>query len=258
MKSIKSFTEQTATVQDPVAVAIKVRRPSSYTAATAITAAAKELLAFAFRFIQPRVAGKRAERNALGQSEIADGPGRWIAPKAPFVLPPSYSRTVFCDVGTVWITQGDNNDFVLNAGEKLDLHPVDTLVVTAMAGPALIRYSTPHSAHSLSTERENLMAVLTLRERELVALGAAMGSNCAPCIEFHIPAAQKAGLTKEQVNEAIQIADKVRQVPAKKVFVTAQNLLAEGVGTSQGDGNQECKGAATLTEGPCRVRLQAN
>ncbi|MEN9728404.1 MAG: hypothetical protein RL434_2770, partial [Pseudomonadota bacterium] len=40
------------------------------------------------------------------------------------------------------------------------------------------------------------MNILTLRERELVALGAALAANCVPCIEFHVPAARKAGLTE--------------------------------------------------------------
>lgn len=32
------------------------------------------------------------------------------------------------------------------------------------------------------------MENLTNAERELVALDAALGSNCVPCIEYHIPA----------------------------------------------------------------------
>jgi len=33
------------------------------------------------------------------------------------------------------------------------------------------------------------MSDLSPRDCELVALGAAMGSNCVPCLEFHIPEA---------------------------------------------------------------------
>ena len=68
---------------------------------------------------------------------------------------------------------------------------------------------------------------LNQRERELVALGAAMGSNCMPCIEYHIPEARKAGLADSQIAEAIRLADKVRQVPAREVLTTAQRLLPE-------------------------------
>jgi AhpD family alkylhydroperoxidase len=38
------------------------------------------------------------------------------------------------------------------------------------------------------------MTNLTPRETELVALGAAQGSNCVPCVEHHVPQARKAGL----------------------------------------------------------------
>jgi 4-carboxymuconolactone decarboxylase len=43
------------------------------------------------------------------------------------------------------------------------------------------------------------MKKLTNAERELVALGAAIASNCVPCIEYHIPEARKAGLDDQQI-----------------------------------------------------------
>jgi len=73
------------------------------------------------------------------------------------------------------------------------------------------------------------MTDLTPRETELVALGAALGSNCVPCIEYHIPQARKVGLTDPEIHAAIQLADKVRQVPARKVLETALNLLPHAV-----------------------------
>lgn len=69
------------------------------------------------------------------------------------------------------------------------------------------------------------MEPLDVRDRELVALGAAMGSNCVPCIEYHIPQARSAGLSDAQIGEAIRLADKVRQVPAAKVLKAALTLL---------------------------------
>jgi 4-carboxymuconolactone decarboxylase len=69
------------------------------------------------------------------------------------------------------------------------------------------------------------MPNLSQSERELVALGAALGSNCVPCIEYHVPEARKAGLSDEQIHEAIRLADKVRQVPARKVLARALELV---------------------------------
>jgi 4-carboxymuconolactone decarboxylase len=79
------------------------------------------------------------------------------------------------------------------------------------------------------------------RERELVALGAAIASNCFQCIEFHIPESRKAGLTDVQIKEAVHIADRVRRVPARAVLEAAlarikesPNPLAEAAGTGCG------------------------
>jgi AhpD family alkylhydroperoxidase len=69
------------------------------------------------------------------------------------------------------------------------------------------------------------MPHLSPRDRELVALGAAMGSNCVPCIEYHIPQARKAGLSDSELSEAIRLSDKVRQVPARKVLDVALQML---------------------------------
>ena len=69
------------------------------------------------------------------------------------------------------------------------------------------------------------MTDLTNSERELVALGAAIASNCVPCVEYHIPEARRSGLTDSQIVEAVRLADKVRQVPAKKVLDAAMAML---------------------------------
>lgn len=71
------------------------------------------------------------------------------------------------------------------------------------------------------------MSHLTMRERALVSLGAAMGSNCVSCIEYHIPASRNAGLTDAQISEAVRLSDKVRRVPARNTLDAAVNLLAE-------------------------------
>jgi 4-carboxymuconolactone decarboxylase len=69
------------------------------------------------------------------------------------------------------------------------------------------------------------MSDLTPRERELVSLGAAMGSNCVPCVEYHIAESRKIGLSDPEIHAAIQHADKIRQVPARKTLQAALQLL---------------------------------
>lgn len=70
------------------------------------------------------------------------------------------------------------------------------------------------------------MPDLSARDRELVALGAAMGSNCVPCIEYHIPKAREAGLSDSEISEAIRLSDRVRQVPARKVLEVALQMVS--------------------------------
>ena len=69
------------------------------------------------------------------------------------------------------------------------------------------------------------MKVLSKKEKEYVAIGAALGSNCIPCIVYHINESKKIGISDSQIREAISIADKVRKVPAEKVLNTAYAKL---------------------------------
>ncbi|NML28117.1 carboxymuconolactone decarboxylase family protein [Zoogloea dura] len=82
------------------------------------------------------------------------------------------------------------------------------------------------------------MEQLTHRERELVALGAALGCNCIPCIEHHIPEARKSGLSDMQIKEAIALADQVRQVPARNVLKAALQQFDAAGGSAQPETTQ--------------------
>ncbi len=89
------------------------------------------------------------------------------------------------------------------------------------------------------------MNVLSPSERELVALGAALGSNCIPCLEHHIPEARKAGLTDAQIAEAIRLADTLRQVPAREVLDAAVRILRDGPADGQAEDNESARGQPT-------------
>ncbi|HXZ44560.1 MAG TPA: carboxymuconolactone decarboxylase family protein [archaeon] len=99
------------------------------------------------------------------------------------------------------------------------------------------------------------MNALSPCEQELVALGAALGSNCIPCIEYHIPEARKAGLTDAQIADAIRLADTLRQVPARKVLNAAARVLRETPAASDTDDTGSVSGhpaqANCCTGGAC-------
>ena len=84
------------------------------------------------------------------------------------------------------------------------------------------------------------MNKLNNRERSLVSLGAALASNCVPCIEFHIPGAKRAGLSDREIDAAIEIADKVRQVPARAVLETALARIDTTPDDTADSVNSEC------------------
>jgi 4-carboxymuconolactone decarboxylase len=90
------------------------------------------------------------------------------------------------------------------------------------------------------SNKDEDMKSLNQRERELTAIGAAIASNCVPCIEYHIPQARKVGLSDLQIHEAVRLADKVRRVPADKVLQTALALLDEEIQSEPGTKDVPC------------------
>lgn len=90
------------------------------------------------------------------------------------------------------------------------------------------------------------MEHLTTRERELIAIGAALASNCVPCIENHIDEARKVGLTDPEIKDAVRLADELRRVPAAKVLNTALAILDDSSHTKK-----DYAASAGQTPKPC-------
>lgn len=60
---------------------------------------------------------------------------------------------------------------------------------------------------------------------ELVALGAAIASNCEPCFRAHYDQARRLGVSKEDMMRAVATAKAVREVPAESVLGLAERYL---------------------------------
>ena len=73
------------------------------------------------------------------------------------------------------------------------------------------------------------MEHLGRRDREFVAIGAALGSNCIPCVINHIREARKVGITDEQIRAAVEVAAAIRKMPAAQVVATAYAQLGDEV-----------------------------
>ena len=63
------------------------------------------------------------------------------------------------------------------------------------------------------------------RDKELAAIGAAIGCNCRPCIEHHIPAGRQAGLNEAELAEAVATARAVRDEAIELLAPRIDELL---------------------------------
>ncbi len=69
---------------------------------------------------------------------------------------------------------------------------------------------------------------LEQRDKELAAIGAAIGCNCRPCIEHHIPAGREAGLSEAELAEAVATARAVRDEWIDLLSARVDQLLGDG------------------------------
>ncbi|MBK8479352.1 MAG: RNA polymerase sigma factor [Opitutaceae bacterium] len=63
---------------------------------------------------------------------------------------------------------------------------------------------------------------------EYVALGAAIGSNCEPCLRYHVAEALKVGISLPDIAKAIAMAAKVKDTPARAILKLAERLTQVG------------------------------
>lgn len=68
-------------------------------------------------------------------------------------------------------------------------------------------------------------SIFSAQVAELVAIGAAIGSNCEPCLKFHVAEARKLGVDAADMRRAVELAQKVKDAPARAMQELAQRLL---------------------------------
>jgi len=74
--------------------------------------------------------------------------------------------------------------------------------------------------------------VLSGEVRELVAIGAAIGAGCEPCLKFHYDKASKLGVSSEAMREAVALGEMVKNASAKNMARLADKLLGPAAETS--------------------------
>lgn len=73
-----------------------------------------------------------------------------------------------------------------------------------------------------------MQTTLAKAQEELVAIGAAIAANCEPCLTYHVRAAREAGLTDAELQAAVVVARRVKEMPARLILEASQRLLASG------------------------------
>ncbi len=68
-------------------------------------------------------------------------------------------------------------------------------------------------------------SIYTDAVQELVAIGAAIASNCEPCFRFHFDEARKLGVSKEDMARAVKTAKMVKESPARAIVELAEKYL---------------------------------
>lgn len=76
-------------------------------------------------------------------------------------------------------------------------------------------------------------SLFTDQVAELVAIGAAIAANCETCFKFHYDKARKLGVSRDDMLQAVSIAQGVKEAPAKSVLDLAHRVLTtEGTTTA--------------------------
>lgn len=74
---------------------------------------------------------------------------------------------------------------------------------------------------------ETPVFIYTALVDELVAVAAAIASNCEPCLDYHVDLALKLGLSRTDIARAVKTAKKVKETPARHIANHADELLSD-------------------------------
>lgn len=92
---------------------------------------------------------------------------------------------------------------------------------------------------------------ITEQVRELIAIGAAIGASCEPCLKDHTKKAQEVGLSDAQMREAIAVGRLVKEASAKNIYALAGNLIPEAKAAESACGDRKAAPAAAKAAGGC-------
>jgi AhpD family alkylhydroperoxidase len=74
---------------------------------------------------------------------------------------------------------------------------------------------------------------LEQRDKELAAIGSAIGCNCRPCVDHHIPKGREAGLSEPELAEAVSTGRAIRDQGIELLAPRIEQLLGNDSGPSE-------------------------
>ncbi|MDZ7592095.1 MAG: arsenite efflux transporter metallochaperone ArsD [Rubrivivax sp.] len=104
----------------------------------------------------------------------------------------------------------------------------DALPLVLVDGRAVLtgRYPTRDELTSwLGLAAKDAPSLFSAAVAELVAIGAAIGANCEPCLKYHVAEARKLGVSAADMRRAVDLAQKVKEAPARAMIELARRLL---------------------------------
>ena len=90
-------------------------------------------------------------------------------------------------------------------------------------------------------------SIFTEQVAELVAIGAAIAANCEPCFKYHYDQARKLGVSNTDMRRAVDLAQMVKDTPARAMLDIAQRYLGPQLPRADVKASPCCSTASVTT-----------
>ncbi len=99
------------------------------------------------------------------------------------------------------------------------------------------------------SEQQISASIFTEQVAELVAIGAAIAANCEPCFKYHYDQARKLGVADLDMRYAVDLAQKVKDTPARNMLSLAERYLGAATADTQAAADSCCTSTSVTSAG---------
>jgi AhpD family alkylhydroperoxidase len=98
------------------------------------------------------------------------------------------------------------------------------------------RHRAPKLKNKLEIQSQEIIMAITVKERELAAVGISVASGCKPCTNYHVKAVREAGASDEEIKRAVTDSLSVRKSATYFMKTHALARLGQEGSHSDADG----------------------